>query len=202
MNAAPAVIVKKGGALSALFHGIALVLTTGIVACGALGLYSLRVFDRQFAALGDVGEKIIQTLPQWQQALPPVLADALNDRRAPEYASQLAIHARIVPGERHDRSRVLIEVTNRGGEAVSLLALNLVFEDGEGIPVRDQRSFAVTPLPLSEPGVRGPLYPGMQRRYVEWVDLPDDAQAVVTELVELRVFNPAPPAEDSPAAGG
>ncbi len=192
MTSAPAVVVKKGGAFSALFYGIAMIVTTGILSASAVGLYGLRILDRRFDALGEAGEKLIEALPHWQQTLPPVLADAFNDRRAPQYMTSLEIRARRVEGGTHGRQRVLIEVTNRGDEAVSLLTLNLVLQDADGVPLRDLRTFAATPLALSDPQFRGPLYPGMQRRYVEWVEA-DGAESVVAEVVQLRVFNPTPP---------
>lgn len=192
MSSAPAVVVKKGGAFSALFYGIAMILTTGIISASALGLYGLRIFDRQFEALGEAGQRLAEALPHWQETLPPVLADALNDRRAPEYVSNLETRARLIEGTSNGRRRVLVEVTNRGDEAVSLLTLNLVLQDAGGVPLRDLRTFVATPLALRDPQLRGPLYPGMQRRYVEWVDA-DEAESVVAEIVQLRVFNPTPP---------
>ncbi len=198
MNGAPAVVVKKGGALSALFYGISLVLTTGIISGSLLGLYGLRIFDRQFAAIGEAGEKLAEALPHWQEVLPPVLADALNDQRAPEYVGQLEIRTRLVPGENEGRQRVLVEVTNRGDQAVSLLTLNLVFLDANDVPVFDRRTFVATPLALPDREMRGPLYPGMQRRYVEWLDPPGQVEHVTAEVVGLRVFRPTPPTPPAP----
>ena len=202
MNAAPAVVVKKGGALSALFYGISMVLTTGILSASLLGLYGLRVFDRRVAGLGELGETLVQSLPHWQQSLPPVLADAFNDRRAPEYVGQIEVRARLVGEPRDGRQRVLVEVANRGKEAISLLALNLVLEDTDGIPLHDVRSFAATPLALSDPQIRGPLYPGLERRYAEWVAADAEVASVEAEVVQLRVFNPAAPRPPVPPAGG
>jgi len=43
-----------------------------------------------------------QGLPELLNSLPPIVSDALSDRRAPEYASQLSIDVDFVPGGRGD----------------------------------------------------------------------------------------------------
>ena len=83
MNQAPSVIVKKDGFFTAVARGFFGLLTTAVVCATGLGIYSLHIVDRKFGDIKSIGESVVSGLPKWRESLPPVVADAINDRRAP-----------------------------------------------------------------------------------------------------------------------
>jgi hypothetical protein len=114
MNQAPSVIVKKDGFFTAVARGFFGLLTTAVVCATGLGIYSLHLVDKKFGDIKSIGESVVGGLPKWRESLPPLVADAINDRRAPDYASNIDVKVRLVDGKRRDRQRAVIEVSNHG----------------------------------------------------------------------------------------
>ena len=197
MSSAPAVIVNKGGFFSALAKGLFGTLTA-IVVCGtALGLYGMYTVDKNF---GRFAQQVFDALPHWQQALPPVLADALNDRRAPEYRPSLEIATRYVPSRKDsDRGVLVVDIQNTGPETVSLLALRLVVEDDSSERFATLSMTAATPLAFGdEPG---PLQPGSTRQVIRRLTHVAGEPKAKVEVSEVRVWNGADGAGSEVAAG-
>ncbi|MGE0480156.1 MAG: hypothetical protein AB7Q17_06745 [Phycisphaerae bacterium] len=187
----PGVVVKKHGFLSSVARGFFGLLGTVVVCGTGLAFYGLHIVDHKAAQLLAFGGGVIDKLPAWQQALPPVLADAVRDRRAPEYREHVSVDARLV--ERTDRSerggmRVVFDVKNDGDETVTVLGLRVVLADADGVPIREFSTYAATPLAI-DGDWRGPLLPGggtrtmVERLYVE------GAKSATVEVTELRVWN-------------
>ncbi len=194
MSSSPSVVVKKGGFFTALFHGVFGLLAVLVLTAGILGFYALHIADRTSSDLLQISGKIITDMPNWAGNLPPVLAEALDDHRAPDYRKELDVVAHLLPAGKEDDQRALvIEVTNKGTQTVSVLALNVVVEDTAGVPLLERRVYVATPFVVDEDDWRGPLMPGSQRRFVV-----DQGQAphctVHTEIAELRVWNGGPDA--------
>ena len=84
MSGAPAVIVKKGGFLSALFHCVFTFLTVTVVCATGLGVYALHIADSKVDGLFTITRDMVSEMPQWRENLPPLLGEVLNDRRAPD----------------------------------------------------------------------------------------------------------------------
>jgi len=189
MSNMPAVIVRKGGFLGPLFYGLFGFLIA-VVVCGTLlGGYGLHIVDSTASGLFAIGGDLITNLPQWQKTLPPMLAEALNDRRAPEYREQIEVVVRTVPAPGDvGRELTLIEVANNGTETVSVLALNVVLEDERGVPVYETRSYAATPVVINEDDWRGPLLPGSTRKFTQCCRHGKGLRPIV-EVAELRVWN-------------
>jgi hypothetical protein len=190
MSGAPAVIVKKGGFLSALFHGVFTFLTVTVVCATGLGVYALHIADSKVDGLFTITRDMVSEMPQWRENLPPLLGEVLNDRRAPDYRDQVAISVRPVKSaDRWDGEVALVEVCNTGSETISMLALNIVLEDERGVPVREKRAYVATPIACDESEWRGLLFPDSTRSFVvrcfgEAHDLRPTA-----EIVDLRVWN-------------
>lgn len=203
MSTMPTVVVRKGGFLSALFHGLFLFLTAVVVCACALGFYALRIVDETAGDLFAVGRNVLSDLPRWQQALPPALAEALNDHRAADYRDQVKVSARLVPSARDvDREFTVIEIANNGPETITVLALNVVYEDEHGVPVRELRTYAATPLACNEGDWRGPLLPGSKRKFAERCWGRDGGSQVTVEVAELRIWNgPQEPAGTDESTG-
>jgi hypothetical protein len=198
MNAVPTVIVRKGGFLSALFHGLFGFLTALVICASGLGVYALHVADGKIAGFLSITREVVAGLPQWQQNLPPLLAETLDDRRAPEYRGQVDISVeKVTSPEGPGVDQTLVEVANRGSETISMLALNIVLEDRNGVPVRERRVYAASPLALDAAEWRGLLFPGDVRRFVVRCCGAAPGLQPTAQITELRVWNG--PRADHPA---
>lgn len=167
MSTMPAVVVRKGGFLSSFFNGLFGFLIVIVVCAGGLGFYALRIVDRRvdevFALPGDV----ISSLPEWRRKLPSMVAEMLDDRRAPDYREQVAITVETRPSpENSSRAVTVVDVANNGSETITVLALNVTLENAEGVPVSERRVYAATPIAIDEDEWRGPLLPAESRRFV------------------------------------
>lgn len=214
MSTQPSVVVnKKGGVFTALVQGFFGFLIVSIVCVTLLGAYALWVADKKTdialewaEKIGDGGFTVVNSLAgnlkNWREIAPPILADALNDRREPEYREELAIDASVVPSvENKHEGRVVVEVTNHGAQTVSLLTARLVMSNANGTPFNEVITSIATPLAfqVDEQQFRGPLMPGSSRRILVMqphghrpLDAPLDTQ-VNCEISELRVWQGAAP---------
>ena len=208
MNSSPSVIVNKGGPLTALVKGVFGIVMVVVVCGTALGLYALRMADRELggitqqvlAAIPDV----VRALPEWQKGLPPLYADALNDRRALEYRKSLDVATKVRSGHDmdDDSAVVTIEVTNNGSEVLSLLTLRLLVED-DSTKSADMTVAAATPVGIGN--WRGPLLPGQSRRIPQVIREIVGEPKVTVEVTDVRVWNgpapkPQPESETAPQA--
>lgn len=196
MSNMPAVIVRKGGFLTALFHGVFGFLTVVVICATGLGIYGLHTADGTVGSLLSLTGNVVSGLPDWLQNLPPLLSESLDDHRAPDYRDQIEVSVRTVPspGDSH-RELALIEVENNGPETITVLALTVVLEDENGVPACETRTYAATPFALDEDEWRGPLLPGSKRRFMVGRYGHDDNLSATVEVAELRVWNGPRPAE-------
>jgi hypothetical protein len=186
MNTVPAtVVVRRGGFLPALTYGIFGTVIALIVCGGVITFSVIELVDRQIDHVMSISTEVVKVLPDWQKALPPALADALDDRRDLGYRDQLDISARVT-GERW--ASAVVTVTNNGDRPVTLLSLRVVVEDDDGTPVREFTTYAATPIAIEDEW-RGPLLPGSTRRFTAGTlrDSIGDWKASV-EITELRVW--------------
>jgi hypothetical protein len=192
MNSSPSVVVNKGGFFSALAKGLFGTIMVTVICGTTLGLYGLHIANSNAAlVLDNAGELIGRALavaPEWQEAMPPAIQDALRDRRAPEYRDQVEVSGQLVADAR-GATRIMVEVSNRGDEMLSMLPLRVVVEDGDGVPVYRRELYAVTPLLLCDEWP-GPMMPQSGPRkftlFIHRNDVPADARVTV-EMTELRV---------------
>ncbi|MEJ2701799.1 MAG: hypothetical protein P8Z79_05095, partial [Sedimentisphaerales bacterium] len=146
----------------------------------------------------------IQGLPVLQKSLPPALADMLNDRRLPDYRSQLEIGAKtFVQEDRRGRMRTEIEVTNKGQEVVTLLALRLVIFDPHNDILAESNEWAATPIAADEDW-RGPILPGSTRYFAvsHYGPSPEsalDELKTEIEVTDFRVWNEKREATPAPS---
>ena len=190
MGAMPAVIVKKGGFLSALFHGVFGFLTVVVLCASGLGFYALHIADGTVGGLLTMTRDVVGGLPEWQHKMPPLLAELLDDRRAPDYRSQIEMSVRTVESSRRaDYRQTVVEVRNNGSETISVLALNVVLEDRNGVPVYEKRAYAATPIAIDEDEWRGPLFPKDVRRFAVVCHVREDDLHPSIQIAELRIWN-------------
>lgn len=197
MNSMPSVIVNKGGFFTSLVKGVFTLLTTIVICASGVGVYTLHLVNSKFSDIKQIGQSVVEGMPKWRQSLPPALADAINDRRAGEYQSELGVSVTLVDTKRRDRQRAVIEVKNNGNETVSLLALNIRLEDVNGVPVRTFVTYGATPLAIDDEW-RGPLLPGATRKFVHDVAVGDYDLQATAEIADVRVACATPVAAEAP----
>jgi hypothetical protein len=190
MSGVPTVIVRKGGFLSALFHGVFGFLTAVVVCVSVLGFYALHVVNSKASDLVALTGEVVSGLPEWQKNLPPLLGDAFDSRRAVDYRDQIDVSVRTATSPSHSgREVAVIEVTNNGSETVTVLALNVVLEDQNGVPLQEFRTYAATPLAFNEDDWRGPLLPGSTRKFARPCCGPVRGLKATVDVAELRVWS-------------
>jgi hypothetical protein len=202
MSSAPAVIIKRGGFFSTVAQGLFGSIMVLLICGTVLGLYGMHLWDRHALT---ITRELAGALPEWRRVLPPVIVDALNDRRAIEYREMLSVSARVATvGRDDDQAAVVVEVTNKGPETVSLLALRVVLENGQQVPLHELSLLAATPVALWDREWRGPLQPGAARIIAERVSGVRGELKPVLEIVDVRVWSgPLPdPGSAAPPAGG
>ncbi len=205
MSTMPAIVVKKGGFLSSFFSGLFGLLVALVVCASGLGFYALHIADSKVDGLFTITSDVISGLPEWQRSLPPLLAELLDDRRAPDYREQIEVAVQTMPSP-EDRSRevTVLRVANNGSETITVLALSVVLENANGVPVSERRVYAATPITIDEDDWRGPLLPAESRKFIVHhygrcrADHLGGLEASVG-VTELRVWNGprAEPAETS-----
>jgi hypothetical protein len=196
MSTGPAVVVNKGGFLAALAKGVFGTIMVCVLCGTALGLYGIHVADRH---VWELAQQILTELPEWQKAMPAVIADDLNDRRAPEYRDSVRIAARFVPDSPgSEDGSVVVDVKNVGEQIVSLLPLRVVVEDESADRVNVVRLMAAAPLLFGDDA--GPLLPGTERKLARHVWRVVGEPRVTVEITDLRVWNGAAEVAPRPAS--
>ncbi len=187
---------KKRSFLSTLAWGISGVLMTVLVCATTVALYAMNIVDRKTDTLTGFVRETIRTLPDLIDALPPAMADVLEDRRMPGYVDSIEVTAKLIGSERPGRHgywiRPVIEVQNHGDEMVSLLSMHVVVLNEDGDPVDEMNEWAATPF-AADDCWRGPLLPGATRRIVAGHVYLRDAESadhlrVEVEITDLRVW--------------
>jgi hypothetical protein len=202
------VVKRRMGFASSLVWGLTGIIVTTIVAASGIAIYALRMVDHRADGAVGLVSQILEALPDYAAALPPALADAIDDVRRPEYRSQLAITTKLLPREAREAretrgwregrtvASASVEVRNNGDETVSLLSMRLVGLDEEGQAVEERCTWAATPIQVEDEW-RGPLLPGETRRFVVrwWAAAP--MAKVTHEVTDVRVW--CGPREDDDA---
>jgi len=167
MSTMPAVIVKKGGFLSALFTGFFSFLVVVVICASGLGFYALHSANNIVEGVFGVTGNVITGIPEWQDKLPPLLAETLDDRRAPDYRGSVEIETRLIslPSER-SQFATMIEVSNNGAETITLLSMNVTLENVDGVPLSERRVYAATPITVDQDDWRGPLMASESRKFI------------------------------------
>lgn len=157
------VTLYRGGFFSSLVYGLCGVIGVAVICAMCVGLYGLNVVDRKFDQALFTGREIVSALPEVRESLPPILADVINDRRAPEYRGQLEVKATVTPSQDGRSASVLLETTNNGSLMVTLLAVRISLEDRSGRLVKSKGVYVATPLAIDDEW-NGPILSGATRR--------------------------------------
>jgi hypothetical protein len=183
------VFVTKHGFLSSLVLGLCGMISITVICATAVGLYGLYIVDDKIEDLVGASPDMVEALTDWQAALPPALADAIDDRRDLNYRPQVDASVELLGTD--SRLTPVIEVVNQGDKVVTLLSMRVTVEDDEGIPDKEMAVYAATPITIDHEW-RGPLLPGSTRRFaLRSGRLGRDAALASLEITELRVWNGA-----------
>lgn len=185
---------KKHTFLSSLAMGISALLIVVVISCTTLIIYGMHF-------IGDRSEQIVQTvgaaiggLDEFQKALPPIIADILNDQRRPDYRDQIELSARISPTSAHNNHyRIAVEAKNKGEEVVSMLTIRVILLDENDEVISETNEWIATPI-TTNGGLPGPIMPGSNRRYTAHTycnhrDISLDSLKTEIEITDIRVWN-------------
>ncbi len=181
------VVNRRMGLGASLVWGLTGIIVTAIVAGSGLAVYALRVVDRRADGAVDLVSQVLGELPEYRAALPPALADAIDDVRRPDYRNQLAVTTKLLPREGRDLQSASVEVRNSGEELVSLLSMRIVGMDSDGQAIEERTTYAATPIQIDNDW-RGPLLPGETRRFVVRWWAHGKVSDVTHEITDLRVW--------------
>ena len=193
MNDFPQIIYKRHTFLSALAMGVSAIIIAFIVSCTVVIIYGMNFAGEKSEEFVTLAEEAIRGLPKLQESLPPALADILNDRRQPDYSTQLSIipSTTLLPND-NGTVNTTIEVINNGKEVVSLLSLRVVVLTSRNEIITESNEWAATPI-AADKDWRGPLMPGSRRYFVtSHKGLPvfsaDDLKTEI-EITDIRIWN-------------
>ncbi len=203
MSSSPTVIVKKAGVLSSFVRGLFGLLMVCVLCAAGLGWRAMSMLDSKSSELLEMGQSLTTVLPQWRSAL-PVVAECLDDHRAPEYREQLSATVRMSADRRSGTPRAVIEVTNQGTETVTLLAARIVALDSDGTPRGERTTYVATPVTLDDNDWRGPLLPGSTRKFAVPLgyDLQNGNLTGSIEITDVRIWNKSRPQVAAGTASG
>mgnify|MGYP005840404957 CR=1 FL=1 len=200
MNTCTEEYPRRRSFLGTLAWGVCAAVVLLILGGSGVVLYGMNIADRRAKDLAGLADMAVKNLPELRKALPPALADLLDDTRCPEYRSHIEVSSRLAEdGGPHARIRPIIEVRNKGDELVSLLSLRVVVLNDRNDPVYESNEWAATPI-AAERDWRGPLMPGATTRIVgRWIDTDprraDSALRVEATITDIRVWRKAPTSE-------
>jgi len=193
MSDFPQIIYKKHTFLSALAMGVSAIIIAFIISCTVVIIYCMNFAGDKSEELITLAESAIRGLPELQKSLPPVLADILNDRRQPDYKTQLSItpSTTLLPND-NGMMKTTIEVVNNGKEVVSLLVLRVVVLNSRNEIISESNEWAATPV-AADDDWRGLLMPGSRRRFVTShrghpVLYANELKTAV-EITDIRIWN-------------
>lgn len=177
---------------TAFFLGLFGVAAVGIIAGTAITLSAVHTIDKQATGIVGFVANSIDGLPELIESLPPALGDILEDRRAPEYAAEIAIDVNLIVDDR-GRLRPVMTIENRGGEMITMLAVRVAALNADNMPVGEWTEVVATPIAIDHDW-RGPILPGKVRHVVgsrayrgASIDKLSEL-TVATEISDIRVW--------------
>ena len=186
---------RRMSALTALVLGVCGLGMTGIVAGSGIVVYTLSIANGKASDIFALAEHTFDGLPKLLESLPPIISDALSDRRAPEYAGKVSIEVGFVPGGRGDSLCPSLIVKNNGDQTVSFLTVRVAAIGENGRALEDWTEVIATPIAIEDEW-RGPLMPG-STRYVTLRGSrrlnPERVNQIrgAVEITDVRVWDPS-----------
>lgn len=186
---------KKHGFFSTVAIGISAIIVTLLISGTVVVIYGMHFAGSQSEKFISLAGGVVDNVPEFIESLPPIISDALDDRRAPGYVGKVDVDVRLVEivDDYRPVLRTRVEVANAGDEMITLLALRITVLDERDRVVAELTEYAATPF-TAEDGWRGPMMPGSRRRIVSrrhgWYDRVGIGELrAEVELTDLRVWN-------------
>lgn len=196
------VVNKRMSFPSVLVLSLTAGFVTILVCVSGIAIYSLRMVDHKADSLTGIVERVLTNLPEYRKALPPMLADAIDDQRRPDYLKNVDVTVKMLPGEDTHLARGTVEVTNKSDEVISFLSLRIVGLDADGNPLVEQTTWAASPIAVDDNEWRGPILPRHTRVFPIRFFRTKGLVSFTPEITELRVWTgrtATAPAEQIPA---
>ena len=200
----PKVVYKKHSFFSTLITGLVMLIITLVISITVLLIYGMHFVGEKSEAIISIAQNAIHGLPAFQESLPPILADMLNDHREPSYREQLDITAQpTVPSNNRGSIGAAVKIVNNGPEVVSLLSLRIVILNSNSEILTESNEWVVTPFAI-ENDWPGPLMPGSERYFSSSrrsvFPAPSiENLSVEVEITDIRIWNG--PEAEQPADG-
>ena len=190
----PKIVYKKHSFFSTLIMGLVLLIVTVVISVTVLIICGMNFVGERSESIITVAENAVRGLPAFQESLPPVLADMLNDHREPGYRDMLEITVEPTIST-YNRNGVgtAVKVVNNGPDVVTLLSLRVVVLDSNGEILNESNEWVVTPFTI-EDDWPGPLLPDSERyistshRNVFHQPSVDNLKAQA-EITDIRIWN-------------
>ena len=177
---------------TAFFLGLFGVAAVGIVAATAVTLSAVHTVNKQATSIVGFVADSVDGLPELIDSLPSAIGDILEDRRAPEYASEIAIDVNMIADDR-GHIRPVMTIENQGDEMITMLAVRVAALNGDNVPLREWTEVVATPIAIDHHW-RGPIMPGKVRHVVGSRTYRGGSidnlskLAVATEISDIRVW--------------
>lgn len=181
------VVQKRMGFLSVAVMSISGILITVIACASGVAIYGLRIVDRKTDSALSFVQELARQLPEIQKSLPPVLADAINDERQPDYLPNLAVSVRMIEPSSRGWDQGVVEVTNKGDKIVSMLSLRVIGLNENGDPVIEENTWAATPI-QADNDWRGPILPNETRRFPVHFYSRNTLKNAKCEVTDIRIW--------------
>jgi len=190
----PKIVYKKHSFFSTLIMGLVLLIVTVVISVTVLLICGMNFVGERSESFITVAENAVRGLPAFQESLPPVLSDMLNDHREPEYRDNLVVT--VEPSiSTYNRNGVgtAVKVVNNGPDVVTLLSIRVVVLDLNGRILNESNEWVVTPFAI-EDDWPGPLLPGSER-YIStshrnvFHEPSVDNLKVQAEITDIRIWN-------------
>ncbi len=191
MNATPP---RRMSPLTALILGVCGLGMTAIVAGSGIVAYTLSIANSKASDIFALAEHTFDGLPELLDSMPPIVSDALSDRRAPEYAVNVEVEVGFVRSGRGDYLRPSLIVKNNGDQTLSFLAVRVAAIGEGGRALEDWTEVIATPIAI-ERDWPGPIMPGNTRHITLHGSRRlsvEDAELIrgVVEITDVRVWDP------------
>ncbi len=144
---------------STFFLGMWVTGSVAIAAGTIVVLSGMSFIDGKIASVFDLGRDVAGNVPEILETLKPVLGDAFQDERSPEYRASLEVSAKFPVDGSGRHARPSLTIRNTGEQIVSRLVVRIAALDAFGATRHVWTEVVATPLALCNE-LPGPLLPG------------------------------------------
>lgn len=190
MSKADGVVVQKRMSfLASLVWGISSVIIVALLCSAGVLFYGMSIVDGQSShVLALLMDGPLDDLPAFAKSV-PMLADAIQNQRVPEYAEKLDVRVSFSKDPHYENRLVpVVTVANKGQQLVAWLHLRLVVRDSHGNIVGEEGRYVATPVSFDEHDAPGSIMPGAIRTLSMGSFQAVDDPTAEYEITDIRVW--------------